>query len=450
MNKKIKTNGIIIFTGLALTFSILSVNPAFSIDPITNPPISPVDPISMKGKLKLDKDPLLPILDLKDAKVGDVIKSLVKKTGLNLIIDTPITGESISHIRLENIPLSEALAFILKMKKLVGRRINNTLIISDEETLKAKGLDNPITKPFVIHNTKVTDVKTKLSSVFEANKGISPPTLIEDERTNTLLVIGNLESITLAESIIPTFDKIVPQVVIEIKLIELTTQGSKQLGIGYGFGQGKFGIGFNTEGSPAGDPKGIPASGDSTVLSFTPLENFTANFNAKITALIQDSQARIISNPRIATQDNVDAIFESTENAPVVTVSTTATVSQQSVNAAGVSIGEKITITPRIDTVNGYITMKITPEISSRGKDVLVNNNPVPETLVRKLTTTITVKDGESIILGGLKRKNSTSAESKVPILGDIPLIGNLFKNSKWSDAETELIIVVTPHIMKY
>ncbi len=88
------------------------------------------------------------------------------------------------------------------------------------------------------------------------------------------------------------------------------------------------------------------------------------------------------------------------------------------------------------------------PVISSRGKDVVVNGNPVPETLTRSVKTTMKVKSGEAIVIGGLKRKNNSNASNRIPLLGDIPILGALFGANSWSDSEAELIIMVTPYIL--
>ncbi|MOA20642.1 Type II secretion system protein D precursor [compost metagenome] len=109
-------------------------------------------------------------------------------------------------------------------------------------------------------------------------------------------------------------------------------------------------------------------------------------------------------------------------------------------------IGETLTIRPRIDN-NGFVTMEIEPVISVRGKDVIVNRNPVPEINERTLKTKMRVADGETVVIGGLIRRNTNESTTKMPLLGDLPLIGFMFKTNATSFEETEVLIMVTPHI---
>ncbi|MDB5097611.1 MAG: type and secretion system protein, partial [Cyanobacteria bacterium RYN_339] len=109
-------------------------------------------------------------------------------------------------------------------------------------------------------------------------------------------------------------------------------------------------------------------------------------------------------------------------------------------------IGEKLVVTPRIDT-NGYVTLEIEPTISVRGKDVIVNRNAVPEINERYVKTKMRVADGETVVIGGLIRRNTNRAISKFPVLGDLPVLGFMFRQEATSNDETEVIIMVTPHI---
>jgi type II secretory pathway component GspD/PulD (secretin) len=243
-------------------------------------------------------------------------------------------------------------------------------------------------------------------------------------------------------------------VVIELKLVEVQRGALKRLGGEFGFGGSKFGFSSNVSDiavTANGQPSaGIPPSGSGgTTVTFSSLGNITSNMNARITALVNRGEAQILANPRVATQDNVHAEIAIVNRFPIV--------STTFVGAAGGAanatqqvqfqdIGERLTITPRIDT-NGFVTMDIQPNISVRGKDVIVNGNPVPEINERRLRTTMRVADGETVVIGGLIRRNTTSSQTKTPLLGDLPFIGFLFRQDSSSNDETEVIVMVTPHI---
>ena len=442
-------------SGLALLFGLSWVYPVYCA-PVVNPyssssqQIMPVKPLTVKGKLKLDKDPNV-TFTLKAQKLGAFLHGLAKMADLNLIIDTSVkTDDVIPELHLENMPLSEVLALILNMKGLVAKRINTTLIITTEADLAKLGLieeSETVVRTFPIVNATADEISKQLTDILPLMNAI-PKKVMVDTRLSALVIIGSPDVIDVISKIIPTLDKPLPQVMVEIKIIGLSSSGSKQLGFAYGLAEKKVGVGLlGAANVPGGDTTGIPGvSGGSSAITFNPLGEFTAHFNARMDALLINGEAKILSNPRVATQYNKEATINVTDQIPVVTTTTTATASTQSISWA--PIGEQLSITPTsIDVENGFVTMILKPTISNKGKEVTVSGNPAYETQNRSVTTTMRVKDGESIVIGGLKRKTTSSSQSKVPLLGDIPLIGALFTNNSESEDDVEVIIIVTPHI---
>lgn len=427
--------------GIALTQFAGSL-PSFAVD---KPIIINDNKTGVKSIIRFDYDPNVNI-NLSNAVVGDVLKALADQIGYNLVVNTEAKAveDVIPRIEFNNIKLSEAMSFILRLKNLTVRKINKTLFVSDDK--QASGIDDSIIKTYRVGNLKPSEAITKIAEFYTG--GAIPPKLIASDPTNTVVAIGRPTEIDYLDSIMSIVDTVVPQVMIEIKLIELSEQGSKSLGVSYGFGQRQFGVGFNNATlAPSVNPGGAPIQSGGLTLSFDALRNFTANFNAQVNALVQNSKAKILSNPRIATQNGKPATFNSTESVPIVTTTQTAAGQTQSVSQ--LAIGETINVTPLlIDPTSGYVTLLLNPVIGTRGKDVIVNGNPVPETLNRSVNTTMKVRSGEAIVIGGLKRKNNSTASNKIPLLGDIPFIGALFGQNSWSDSETELIIMVTPYIL--
>jgi type II secretory pathway component GspD/PulD (secretin) len=329
--------------------------------------------------------------------------------------------------------------------------VGTSLLIADEATLRTK-IDASQAATFRLNNAKASEAVSLLNGVIEKGAG-STLKLIADTRTNSILVSGTGEDLTKIRNAIRAIDIPAPQVVIEVKLVEVSRQAIKRLGGEFGFGGSKFGISNNVtdpSSTSNGQPTaGNPSSGAGTSVTFSSLGNVTSNLNARINALVQRGEAQVLANPRIATQDSVQAEIAIVNKFPVVSVNFqggsggTALASE---NVSFQDIGERLTITPRIDT-NGYVTMDIQPTISVRGKDVIVNRNPVPEVNERRLKTTMRVADGETVVIGGLIRRNTNNSVSKMPLLGDIPLIGFMFRQEATSNDETEVIIMVTPHI---
>lgn len=407
----------------------------------------------IKAIVKLEKDPLINI-NLSDAAVIDVVKALTDQVGYNLIYngDKTLVQGTIPRIELSNIKLSEALTIILSMKNLSVRKVGKTLIVGSKESLNSVGIDDSIVKRYKISNLKPTEAVNKIKEFYKDESLL--PKLIADDPTNSLSIIVRPHEIEYFESILNVIDIPIPQVMIEIKLIELSESDSRRLGFSYGVGQKQFGVAYNNSSEAAPLPiAGLQAQdrGPSTTglkLSYDALRNFTANFNAEINALVLNNKAKILSNPRVATQNGKMAKFQATETVPVVKTTVTATGATESVEP--IPIGETIEVTPLlVDPATGAVTLDLKPIISSRGKEVIVNRNPVPETLIRSVNTTMTLKSGESLVIGGLKRKNTSESSNRLPVLGDIPFLGSLFSTNSWNNAESELIIMVTPYILE-
>jgi type IV pilus assembly protein PilQ len=503
---------------------------------ISPPVASSTDPLTIRKAFQLENDPLVSIT-LRNASVESVLRLLAQKANLGLVFmvqgsdqgtiqrqtleedselkNTASATESgsqqtqtkistsmenfsltIPSIDLKNVPLSEAFAFVLRVSGLVGRRVYSSLIISTPERMEKMGFSSPVIKSYAVYNqaasmlnagaaggggaaggaTGSQGLETQLKTIFET-RGINPlPKMLTDTRTSTLILMGSQEAIDIADQMIPVLDRALPQVMVEIKLIELSKQASQQLGVSYGFSQGKFGAGFNINATGAvtappaaaggagasanavpnpinnvaqnptllGNPAGGAGGG---VLSFNSLADFAPNFNARLNALVQNSQARVLTTPRLSIQHGVTAIFDATTKIPIVSTTATATSTVQTIQS--LDIGERMTITPFIDTDRGIVTMKLIPEISTRGQSVDVGIQAVPEKNTRKVETLLRVRDGESIVIGGLMRQSTNESRAKIPILGDIPLLGGLFSTTNSGQEEVELLIIVTPKIMK-
>jgi type II secretory pathway component GspD/PulD (secretin) len=274
--------------------------------------------------------------------------------------------------------------------------------------------------------------------------------IIKDDRTNSLLITAPEEIIDRARALKALLDVPTPQVEIDVKVLELSENASRQLGFSYGYANGKFGTGYNNgnpdataggTGNQAGNPS-TPADGVS--LTFSALGNFTANFNARINAVITDGQATVMANPKVVAQDNKEASIDIVNKHPILKTITTTTGTQTDVEF--IDVGQKLTITPRIDTA-GFVTLDLAPEVSVEGGSTLVDGNAVPIVNTRRVKTNMRVRDQESIVIGGLKRTDATTTVTKVPILGDIPLIGLLFRNNVVQSRQSDVVIIVTPRI---
>ncbi|HBN07823.1 MAG TPA: hypothetical protein DD435_03950 [Cyanobacteria bacterium UBA8530] len=380
---------------------------------------------------------------MNSADVRTVLEIMAQKAGMNLLFDDSVQGKI--NLNLRATPLDEALSLVMKMANITYRRVGSTIMVGSEEAFKKKGFATDETKALRLNNCKPADAIAKITELL----GSQDMKMVADERTNSIFVSGSEENIARIRGVLEAIDVPTPQVVIEVKLIETSLNAINRLGMNYGFGGSKFGAGFNNadnNSASSGQPQsGNPATGAGSSITFSALGNFTANFNARLDALVQENSATVLANPRVFAQDSVKATIKLVNKHPIVKTTVTQTGSTQNVEFQ--EVGQTLDITPHIDA-KGYVTLELKPEISARTKDVIVNGNPVPVIDSRSVDTKVRVRDNESVIIGGLIRHDETNAMGKIPFLGDLPFIGGFFRYQSKERNDSEIIIVVTPHIM--
>ena len=254
-----------------------------------------------------------------------------------------------------------------------------------------------------------------------------------DRRLNAIWLRGSPEQITRLKAQIDLIDQPVDSVILETQFVELTESGAKAIGFDFSNANGQILSGTVQFGQyvPFGlDPKRVQPG-------------FT--FQAALYAQIQKGEGRIVSRPRIAAQSGSTAKIITGDALPILTSITLSGVNGVSQQVQYVNVGVTLQIAPRVSP-DGYVTSHIYGVVSS----VTGYSQGYPTISQREAETSASVRDGETFVIGGLTQENSLGTKSKVPLLGDIPLVGNLFKNQRWTRSKTELYIVITPHIVRH
>lgn len=411
--------------------------------------VPPPSDQTISGDTQLLSNPTLLTLTLNDADIRVLLEKMATMGGMNLMLDDSVQGRV--TLSLKAVPLNEALDLVLRMHDLEAKRIGSTLLIATRKVFQQKDYGGIETVLLRINNAAVSDIEPKIEQALVNKSNEKKIQIISDERTNSLLITAPEDVVNKAKALIQALDIPTPQVLISVKMIEISKTGQEQLGLHYGFGGSKFGASFDnpnpdTLAGGTGNQAGNPATGTgATSLTFNALGNFTANFNARLDWAIQNNYATVLADPQVAAQDNKSASISIVNKHPVIKTSVDS-VGRAYSDVGFVDVGQTLTITPRIDT-QGFVTLALQPTISADSGDVIVNGNPVPVVDSRSVQTTMRVRDGESIVIGGLKRKDTTNSVEKMPILGDIPILGRLFQTTTQSEDDSEIIIVVTPHI---
>lgn len=267
-------------------------------------------------------------------------------------------------------------------------------------------------------------------------------TAIPDQNTNSIIVVTSPDNIELIRQILAQLDKIPEQVMIETIIVEATLDSSSKLGVEWNFSKtGAFGSGsLNEQGNAAfGLQTANPA-----------LQGFRytltgKDFNVFLNALATDQKFHVLSTPRIFTSNNAQAEINISQRVPYVLSSREDPNGNLTFTYAFEDVGIVLTVTPRI-TANGYVTM----EISQTANDLQgFTSFNAPIINQRQANTTVSVRDGETIILGGIIRNTVSSTTKKVPLLGDLPILGNLFKSTDKQNVKTELLVFLRPRVVR-
>ncbi len=267
-------------------------------------------------------------------------------------------------------------------------------------------------------------------------------TIIPDPNTNSLIVVTGPENVDMIRSILAQLDRIPEQVMIETIIIEATLDNSSKFGVEWNYVQNKAFGDKNSTGSGGTDFGNKTAN--------PPLQGFKysltgGDLTAFLNMLQTDKKFQVLSTPRIFTSNNVQAEINISQRVPYVLSTREDANGNLTFNYAFQDVGIVLTVTPRI-TANGLVTMDVVQTANDLQGFTDFN---APLINQRQAQTTVSVKDGETIILGGIIRKSITSTVKKIPLLGDIPILGNLFKSTDKSDVKTELLVFLTPRVVR-
>lgn len=346
---------------------------------------------------------------------------------------------------LQNADVLDIRRIILSMKTTRGRielnARNNQIIVTDtpgkiEEIEKAiKELDQPVEiHRYNILYADIEDIQSKLLQIIPRERGH----VFVDKKNNAIVVKATPIILKDVDELIKGWDFQPRQVLIESKMVKITLNDETKLGVEWEFKTG------GKEGNKFADIVTKLTTSAATGGFFT-LGSLTAGeYSATIEALKENKFAEVLSAPRVVVLDGKEARILVGSSEPYV-VATTDPISHLVIEEIKyIDVGIKLLVTPRIGEDN-FITMKVHPEVS-RGEYVL--NDQAVRVILTEADTTMMVKDGETAILGGLIDTEKSKEIDKVPLLGDIPLLGLLFRKNIDVEKKTELIIFITPRIL--
>jgi len=419
-------------------------------------------------------------LNFQNVEVRAVLQVIADFTGLNIITSDTVTGSL--TLRLKDVPWDQALDIILQSKGLSMRKNGTVVWIAPADELATKEKLELESKQQILDleplRTETFHLKFQRAENFvkvltdDKQRILSKRgSAVIDPRTNTLFIQDTPSKMDEIRLILAQIDVPVKQVMIESRIVEATDSFSKNLGIrlglhdqggtGYPVSSGgstrlSFGGQIEDPGYHTGQAADVPTFNEqqlnvnmaagaiggfrSGALSFVLFKSVLGRFlNLELSALQADGRGKIISNPRVVTADQMEATIEQGTEIPY----------QQATSSGATSVSFKkavlsLKVKPQI-TPDDNVIMDLRVNKDSRGADTV--SGPAIDT--KQITTQVLVENGGTVVIGGIYTEDERTTVTKIPVFGDLPFIGPLFKNTQKRDDKTELLIFVTPRILK-
>lgn len=446
-------------------------------------------------------------MDLQDASLKDVLKLLSIQSGLNFVASEAVQDRKVT-LYMDKVPLQEAMDKIFKANNLTYDldKEASVFIVNDW----GKPATQTVTKVFYLKHATVSSSSLKeemknnmiatsttsgssstssgsasssISSGYSSGSVSSTDTgkwkveqdtgitqavkkilskdgsVIEDFRTNSLIVTDIPSKMGVISQVIASLDVSIPEVMLEVEILDVSKNIVDQ--IGFKFGQTPLSVAITGGSANLGFPFhswGKAFGGSYGSIDINSGNHGTSVYNMQLDFLRTQTDTKFLARPKILTLNNETAEVKITTDEAIGVTSVTqgqGTSSSTTTTAERYETGVLLRVTPQIDLEAGEILMFVYPQVSeasttsasftSNGQTYTFLN---PE--VRSTKTTVRIKDGETVVLGGLIRNQTTTVVTKLPILGDIPLVGALFRHKNQSPGrERELLVFITPHIMK-
>ena len=411
-------------------------------------------------------------LDFQDADLRSVLRTFADISGLNMLIDTTIQGTV--NISLRDVPWDQALDLILRANKLgyvvegsVVRIATLTALAEEEAQRRKLTEEQALSGDLRVLTRSLSYARaSELVALLTANVLSARGNAQIDNRTNTIIITDLADRLQRAGELLDILDRPEPQVEIEARIVQTSRDFARAIGVQWGFnGRASAALGNTaplafpnqgsltgrtglTQGAPPPDPGadavnnavnlGVPGASSAIGLALGSI-NGALNLDVALSALERSGQGRILSTPRVSTQNNIEAEIMQGVEIPIQTVA------NNTVTVTFRAAALILRVTPQI-TAAKTVIMRIVVENSSPDFSRAVNLIPPIDT--QRANTQVLVADGETTVIGGIYLSREQATQGRTPALHQIPLLGWLFKRNEFTDESRELLIFITPRII--
>jgi len=392
-----------------------------------------------------------------DVEISLALSTLARRAGVSLIVGDNVIGKV--TVYLENISPKDAMRLIAESKGYVFQEEKNIIEIRTKEAAENVPLE---VRVVTLKYAKAEDIGKVLNDVKSTRGKVQV-----DSRSNALVISDTPPNLEKILPVVEALDTQTPQVMIEAKFVETQKNPKKDLGINWSGTLSSHPISFGGKSVSSGDGGG-GGSSSATTGPFTmgPAAGMIGSWLGSSVAVLDvgelkvvlsylnsDKDTELLANPRVVTTDNGKANIKITQQYPIPQFTFSEQTASFQLNGFQYKdIGITLQVTPRINRDN-FVTLEVAPEVSDSSKSkTFVSESatfdiPIVET--RNVTTTVLIKSGNTLAMGGLIREDNTESYTKVPVMGDIPVLGPLFRSKSLEKIKRNLLIFLTPTVLK-
>ena len=387
-------------------------------------------------------------LEFRDANLKAIFEVISRATQINFIFDRDVRPDLKSTIFVKNTTIEDVINLLMVTNQLDKRILNeNTILIYPNTPAKAKDYQELVVRAFYLANADVKQTLNMIKTLVKTRD------VFIDEKLNLLVMKDTPDAIRLAEKLIVAQDRAEPEVMLEVEVLEITRNRLLDLGIQYPNTFTALNIATQNTASTTGGVIVNTTAQTQNLVTVDTLKNLaTGNIaispNLQLNLRKEDGDAQILANPRIRVKNREKAKIHIGDKVPVITTTSTANVGV-SESVTYLDVGLKLDVEPQV-YLDSEVGIKVGLEVSNIVREIRSQTGTLTYQVgTRNASTVLRLKDGETQVLAGLINDEDRKSASKIPGLGDLPLLGRLFSSQRDQSVKTEIILLITPRIIR-
>jgi general secretion pathway protein D len=373
-------------------------------------------------------------LELRDSPLATIFSILSKTGDINFVLDRDVKTDARTSIFVRDSSIEDVLKILLMTNQLSRKVLNdNSLLIYPATQAKQREHQELVMRSFYVANAEAKQTAAMIKAMVKTKD------IFVDDKLNLVIMRDTPEAVQLAEQLVATQDLGEPEVMLDLEVLEVSSSLAQTLGVEYPTQIGVYGVGIDGT-----IPDRVQISGPGRA---TGLRAFTANPLMLLNLSKNDGTSNILANPRIRVKNREKARVHIGERVPVITTTSTANVGvSSSVNY--LETGLKLDVEPNV-FLDQDVGIKVELEVSNILEQLNVSGTVAYRLGTRNAATTLRLRDGETQVLAGLIDNEDRRSNTSVPGASDLPMLGRLFRNEGTTGAKSEIVLLVTPHIVR-